>query len=156
MRYISFAFVVAACVSAGCAGGETATFEGVVADHRDESTVEYRDCGTASQGNVCEETVSAPMMCFTDAYAACEPAELHLDETGIDAAFVKVLFVEPSGDGCRVTAFTDHSADGFKGDYGDFIEDDCAGAALEEFPEEEATCVRLSIQGCEARQEWYE
>lgn len=144
-------------VVTGCVAETAVTFDGIVQGHREESPESLRACGQADVGNECRETVSEGEACLQEAFDNCEPAELRLNVTGIDATFVQALFVDVASDGtCRITRFTDHSADGFKGDYGDFIEADCASISVQEFEAPMAACASVSAADCATREEWYE
>lgn len=141
----------------GRAAEPAVTFEELIEEHPDESAQSLRACGQASVGNECREAISEAEACLFEAFDNCEPAELRLDVAGTDAGFVRAVFVDVASDGtCRITQFTDNSADPFKGDYGDFVEADCASVVAQEFEPSTGACASVTAAECTTREDWYE
>ncbi|MGH1343059.1 MAG: hypothetical protein ACRBN8_15975 [Nannocystales bacterium] len=144
-------------LTGACVGESAVSFEGVLEEHRTEVSGDILDCGHATVGNECRESMSEAEACIVDAFTRCTAAELRLDVTGTDAAFDVALFVDVAPDGtCTVSRFTDHSADGFKGDYGDYVEQGCAGLAAVVPDTEAGVCAGVTATECATREEWYE
>lgn len=131
-------------------------FDAIVDDHRDRVAGELRDCGELERDQSCAESLGAVEQCFADAFAACDPAEMRLVDFTVEGdALTSVRFVEPASDGrCEIVELTDHSADEFKGDYGDVVPMTCTSAVGLAFDPGTGTCARLSLDDCAIVREW--
>ena len=128
-------------------------FEEIVEEHRDELPA-LRDCGEVELGHECRTELDPAEQCLVDAFAACEPAELRMLQHSVEGDPIpSVHFVEP-GDECRVVQLTDHSADEFKGDYGDVVESSCSGLAVQSHDEAAGACATLVQEDCTTVDEW--
>lgn len=134
---------------------EPVTFEGLVEDHRGGIEGTLTDCGSVDlSANECSMELSSQEQCLWDAFNACELAELELILPTTDAGPLPThLFVRMGNYGCEIDLFTDHSNDGFKGDYGDFTHDACT-QLQGDLPDPEA-CDQLLPLECERVDEWW-
>jgi hypothetical protein len=134
--------------------GSSPEFDEIVKDHRDELP-ELRDCGEVELEHECRTELDPAEQCLLDAFASCEAAELRMLRHSVEGDPIpSVHFVEPGAE-CRLVELTDHSADEFKGDYGDTVESNCRGLAAQAYDDVANTCAMLVQEDCTIVDEWF-
>ena len=133
------------------------TFEQLIEKERSQIDEPIADCGRFDDNWECAKQLSEAQTCFIAAAEECRASEMRIQyHTDEGDPIVSVFVVTPQDDYCKITTLTDHSADEFKGDYGDFIKRVCDAVSGQAYDEQTGACATTIFEGCETVEEWYE
>ena len=111
----------------GLFSGCAPSFEKVVEEHKQDTGLNYLDCGTVENKFNCPATMPDGYQCLRAAFSGCEPAELRIDGVTEEGDPIPSVWLVESAGGatCQITVFIDSSQDDWKGDYGDITQKSC-------------------------------